>query len=60
MCPFPTPPLLEKRCPYELDAALRCPFYIAARIIVTEGKNQYESKWLMVHKNDKFFSFVFS
>jgi hypothetical protein len=32
MCPFPTPPLLENRSHYELDAARQCPFYIAARI----------------------------
>jgi hypothetical protein len=29
MCPFPTHPLLENRSQNELDAALRCPFYIA-------------------------------
>jgi hypothetical protein len=34
MCPFPTPPLLKNRSQYELDAARRCPFYIATRIRV--------------------------
>jgi hypothetical protein len=34
MCPFPTPPLLENRSQYELDAARRCPFYVAVRIRV--------------------------
>jgi hypothetical protein len=32
MCPFPTHPLLRNRRQYELDAARRCPFSIAARI----------------------------
>ncbi len=29
MCPFPTPPLLENRSQYELEAACGCPFYVA-------------------------------
>jgi hypothetical protein len=33
MCLFSTPPLQGNRSQYELDAARRCPFYIAARIV---------------------------
>ena len=39
--PIPTSPLLRNGSQYELDAAHRCPFYIAARIIFKEFLIQY-------------------
>ncbi len=31
LCPFPTPPLLENKSQYELDAARRCPFLFSRK-----------------------------
>jgi hypothetical protein len=46
MYPFPTPPLLRNISKYELDAARRCPFYIATRIRVLS----YKAHCLLTHR----------
>jgi hypothetical protein len=40
MCPFPTPPLLKNKSQHELDAALRCPFYMAPGLELTVPKHE--------------------
>jgi hypothetical protein len=40
MCPFPIPTLFRNKSQYELDAARRCPFNIAARIRVKNKEGE--------------------